>query len=69
MDEERHVGEIKEEGSKLNNLTERIAEFNIVKVVKPNDEDFKNLLLDSVFMQIEIIRHRLTKTYLRTQHF
>lgn len=60
---------MKEKESKLNNLKEGTAEFDIVKVVNPNDEDFKNLLLDSVFTQIETIRHRVTKTQLRTQHF
>lgn len=29
------------------------VEFNTVKVVNPNDGDFKTLLLDSVYIQIE----------------
>lgn len=41
------------------------ANFNIIKVVKPQNEEFKNFWLDYVYIQFEAVRYQ--KHNYRTQ--
>lgn len=52
MDDEWYVGEMKEK----ERANERIRKREILnlKVVNPNNKDFKNLLLDSVLRPLDI---------------